>query len=174
MVLEHNKTGQDNRKFIKAVEEFNTMGSMLFLDDRLASQNSLRAEKSSIWEEVVKLPFYLSVPTKSNFIFQKRKFVFFVFLGCFGVISLALRLVSWKALVAALVLSLLLLFVNTVSSKTFIFNLNEFFAVAAVIAWAVLFSNVAFSALSFSLDDFAFGQSWLVYPLTALTDWNFS
>ena len=65
-------------------------------------------------------------------------------------------------------------FINIVSSKSLIFHVNEFFAITAVVSWAVVLNNIGNSAMSFNLSSLHVDHFWS-YPLVnSLTDWNVS
>ena len=82
MTIENNTVRKDNPRFIHYIEKIENLGSNLFIDEKVNSSQSIK-NNSRMFEEIIKLWFYLSVPTKSNFVFQKKKFMCFVFLFSF-------------------------------------------------------------------------------------------
>ena len=97
MLVENNRVRKDNRRFVNVVEEIQGGGSVLFMDERISSDNIL-TPRSSFFAEIMKMPFYLSIPTQTNFVFQKRKLMFMVFFCSFIVIFGSLRFWSWTML----------------------------------------------------------------------------
>jgi len=173
VLVENNLVRTDNRKFVNVVEEIQGGGSGIFLDERFSSDNTLNP-RSSFFAEIMKMPFYLSIPTQTNFVFQKRKLTFLVFFCSLIVIFVSLRFISWIMLLWAAGLGLLLFLLQVLTQHGTFDWLNELLAAATVIGWTVILSNLFFTALSFLADAWQVEKSAVFFWITAVSDWNLS
>lgn len=154
------------------VEEIQGGGSVLFLDERISSDN-ISTPRSSFFAEIMKMPFYLSIPTQTNFVFQKRKLMFLVFFCSFIVIFGSLRFWGWSMVAWAACFGLVFFLLNVLTQKGTFDWMNELLAAATVISWTVILTNLFFSALSFLAIAWQVQQSLVFFGITAISDWNF-
>lgn len=154
------------------VEEIDGGGSQLFFEERLSTFPSLATSgHSSLWGEAMKTPFYATVPTKTNFVFQKRSFTPLVFLGCWLTIFTAFRLLSWGAFWTSLVLALCFWAAHE-WLKLRVEWAEETLALVVIVSWAVILTNLLQSSMLFTSDAFNFGQGFVYYLAHGVTDWN--
>ena len=139
----------------------------------LTNEKCLKVRKLFFFVEVIKWFFYLSIPTKSNPILKKKRFMFFVFFVCALVIFGSVRFIQWTMLVWATAIALILFLFNLFLHDSYSFYFNEMFAMFSITSWAVILSNIITSSILFNIDLYSLDNSWAYYFVISVSDWNF-
>lgn len=172
--VENNTVKTDNKKFVKLVEEFHGGGSLIFFEERMSTLPSVTSDqRSSLLAEALKTPFYATIPTKTNFVFQKSRFVPFVLLGTWLLIFSAFRALTWPTFGISIGLALVFWAVHTWWKNSCLW-LEEALSLVAIVAWTVILTNIISSALLFISTVYDWGRPFAYYPITTLLDWNWS
>lgn len=157
------------------VEGLHNAGSLIFFEERMTtSQSMIRAERSSLFGEALKTSFYLSVPTQTNFVFNKRKFAPFVFFGAWLVTLGAFRVRGLALFLWAVGLALVSWALHTWFKSSLANSIREAFSLVVIVSWAVLFENIALCIFLFWADAAGISAGWTYYGTIALLDWNWS
>lgn len=157
------------------VEDMHNAGSLIFFEERMTtSQSMIRNDPSSLFGEALKTSFYLSVPTQTNFVFNKRKFAPFVFFGAWLVTLGAFRVKRLALFLWAFGLALVSWALHTWFKSGFANSVREGFSLLVIVSWAVLLGNFASAILLFWADAADVSLGWVYHGATALLDWNWS
>ena len=129
------------------IEKFAENGSTLMIDAQIPYDG--RNSNFSIIKEIIKLPFYLTIPLKSNFIFQKKRFSGIVVFFCLFLALMSFYKITPYGLIAissgAIIYYILILVFNQQIPS----QISELIALLGCVVWAFNFQRIIGDAIWF-------------------------
>jgi hypothetical protein len=144
----------------------------MFIEEVLNTEDNYVQPRHSLLLEILKGPFYLTLPFQSNFVFKKKKFCILVLTLCQMICYFSFGNISLQPVIVMAAISVVYHLVYYCFQMRWIKKFSDFLAISACVVLIFNFIDALRSVFGFAMSSLGAKEQFAIVIALAPIDWT--